>query len=385
MKQKIYFDNAATTPLYPEVVDRMAEVLRNNYGNPSSIHQLGREARTIVEESRKTVAQYLNASLGEIFFTSGGTEATNTALKCAVRDLEVKRIITSAIEHHCVGHSVSSLVTVSGIQVDHVDLDPTGRPDLDHLRKLLAESEKRTLVSLMHANNEIGTMMDLRQTGMLCREYGALFHSDTVQTFGHFPLDLTTIEIDFVTGAAHKFHGPKGAGVLYINGDQSIKPMMDGGGQERNMRAGTENISGIAGLATALQVSIDRMPDNQLYVRGLRDKLKTALLANFDELAIHGDPDGMSLATVLNVGFPASPQSELLLLNLDIEGICASGGSACSSGAAVGSHVISHLYPNFTGSAIRFSFSEMNTSDEVDYLMEKLQTILKSNSVVSGS
>ncbi len=385
MKQKIYLDNAATTPLYPEVVDRMAEVLHTHFGNPSSIHHLGREARTIIEESRKTVANYLQASLGEIFFTSGGTEASNTALKCSVRDLGVKRIITSHIEHHCVSHSIASLIASANIQVEYVNLEPAGRPDLGHLRTLLQDSSQTTLVSLMHANNEIGTMIDLSRTGELCREYGAYFHSDTVQTFGHFPLDLSTIEIDFVTGAAHKFHGPKGVGVLYINGDIAIKPMMDGGGQERNMRAGTENISGIAGLATALQVSIDRMDENHLYVKQLRDRLRTDLEENFDGLQIHGDPDGEALNTVLNVGFPPSAYSDLLLLNLDIEGICASGGSACSSGAAVGSHVIAHLYPEFKGSAIRFSFSEMNTSAEVGYLVEKLQNILKKTSLQAGA
>lgn len=376
MKQMIYLDNAATTPLYPEVVERMTQVLSSSYGNPSSIHQLGRKARTIIEESRKTVANYLNASLGEIFFTSGGTEATNTALKCAVRDLGVRRIITSHIEHHCVGHSVRSLETAAQVEVEYVNLESTGRPDFDHLRSLLDASTEKTLVSLMHANNEIGTMIDLSLTGKLCREYGALFHSDTVQTFGHFPLDLSEIEVDFITGAAHKFHGPKGVGVLYINGNNAIKPMIDGGGQERNMRAGTENIAGIAGLATALQLNIDRMDQNHLYINTLRDKLRLSLLEEFEGMQVHGDPTGLSLDTVLNVGFPPSPHSELLLLNLDIEGICASGGSACTSGASVGSHVIAHLYPNFKGSVVRFSFSEMNTVDEVDVVVDKLKAIL---------
>lgn len=373
---RVYFDNAATTSVHPLVLDRMIEVLRDCYGNPSSIHKHGRQSRTIIEEARKTVAEYLKASIGEVFFTSGGTEATNTALKCAVRDLGIRRIISSPIEHHCVGHTIERLVKTDSIDVEMVSLTTEGRPDLEDLRKMLSSQETPTLVSLMHANNEIGTITDLHAVGKICHEHGALFHSDTVQTFGHFPFDLTQTPIDFMTGSAHKFHGPKGIGILYINANNAIKPFMDGGGQERNMRAGTENLGGIVGLSTALKIAIEKMDDSRMYISSLKEHMKSKLLELDPTIGFHGDPNGESLYTVLNVAFPAMENGDMLLLNLDIEGICASGGSACTSGASKGSHVIQHLYPNFEGTSVRFSFSDQNNIEEVDFVIQKLAKIL---------
>ena len=253
---RIYFDNAATTPIAPEVVAIMTEVMTETYGNPSSVHREGRTARSLIEKARKTIANCINASIGEIFFTSGGTESSNMALKCAVRDLGVKRFISSKMEHHCVLHTLEILEQTQGIAIDFVNIDAKGIVDYAHLEDLLKQSEEKTLVSLMHANNELGSLLDLQRVSDLCQEYGAYLHSDTVQTMGHIPIDVEKTKINFLTGGAHKFHGPKGVGFIYINGETSIKPYLDGGSQERNMRGGTENIYGIIGMAKALELSL---------------------------------------------------------------------------------------------------------------------------------
>lgn len=372
---RIFFDNASTTPIDEQVVEVMTAAMREQYGNPSSIHAEGRRARAAIEQARKTVAHHLGASIGEIFFTSGGTESSNMVLKGAVRDLGVRRIISSRIEHHCVLHSVEALERHAGIHVDWVQLDEKGRVDLAHLEHLLKTGTEKTLVSLMHANNEIGTMIDLTVVGNLCREHGALFHSDTVQTGGYFPFDLAQLPIDFITGSAHKFYGPKGTGFVFINGDCPLPPFMDGGGQERNMRGGTENTYGILGLAKALDLAYTHYDERRAHIESLRNYLRERIAQEFPHTIPYGDPDGGHYK-LLNIGFPPSPRTDMLLLNLDIAGVSVSGGSACTSGADAGSHVVDALGGQPGWKAVRFSLSHRNTQEEVDVVIEKLSTCL---------
>lgn len=375
--QRIYFDNAATTPISPEVVDAMLPVLRDQYGNPSSIHAEGRSVRALIENARKTVARCIGASTAEVFFTSGGTESNNMAIKCAMRNLGVQRIISSPVEHHCGLHTIETVEKQAGVEVVWLPVDALGRVDMDVLEGALTDKGgKKTLVSLMHANNEIGTMIDLDAVSALCRQYGALFHSDTVQTVGHFPVDVSKTPIHFLSGAAHKFHGPKGVGFIYINGECSVHPFIDGGGQERNMRGGTENVYGIVGLAKALELACAEMEERATRIRAVRQYMIERLQENFDDIQFNGDLFGNSLYTVLSVSFPPSPKNELLLLNLDIAGVSASGGSACSSGAEKGSHVLSAIGADPGRKSIRFSFSHYNTREEVDVVIEKLKSIL---------
>jgi cysteine desulfurase len=374
---RVYFDNAATTPISEEVVDAMIPVLRNSFGNPSSIHAEGRSIRTQVEQARKTVAKSIGASTAEIFFTSGGTESNNMAIKCAVRDLGVTKIISSPIEHHCGTHTIETVVQNDGVQVSWLPVDEKGRISLQDIEnELIASQGSKTLVTLMHANNEIGTMIDLQKVSTLCQQYHAYFHSDTVQTIGHFPIDVSQMPINFLSGAAHKFHGPKGVGFIYINGETPIKPFIDGGGQERNMRGGTENVYGIVGLAKALELAYTDMDARCAHINALRQYMKSELCKAFSNIEFNGDLEGDSLYTVLSVGFPPSPNNEMLLLSLDIAGISASGGSACSSGAEKGSHVLEAIKADPTRKTIRFSFSHYNTKDEVDYVVEKLKKIV---------
>ncbi len=373
---RVYFDNAATTPLSEEVLQTMLPYLREHQGNPSSIHADGRKARTAIEDARKTVANYLNASIGEIFFTSGGTESSNMVLKCAVRDLGVQRIITSKIEHHCVLHTVENLEKAGLVQVNYVNIDKKGKVDLEHLETLLQADNTKTLVSLMYANNEIGTLLDTEKVSALCQENQALFHSDTVQAVGHFPIDVQSMPINFLTGSAHKFHGPKGVGFVYINGDNIINPYINGGSQERNMRAGTENVAGIVGLAKAFELSCENMQERRKYIDELRSYFKVQLQAAIPDITFNGDHDGHYLHKVLSVSFPNSPKTELIVFNLDIAGISASGGSACSSGVEAGSHVMAALQPDDLSKTVRFSFSHYNTKEEVDYVIEKLKKVI---------
>lgn len=353
----------------------MVDMMRQNNGNPSSIHADGRKARAAVEQARKQVAKLLNASIGEIFFTSGGTESNNMALKCAVRDLGVQRIISSPIEHHCILHTLEALEVNNLVQVDYVHLDEKGRVEVAHLEALLQNSNQKTLVSLMHANNEIGTMIDLDVISQLCQQYGALFHSDTVQTMGYYPIDVSKTKINFLAGAAHKFHGPKGVGFIYINGNNIIKPFIDGGAQERNMRGGTENIYGIIGLAKALELAYNNLEERRLHIQSVRDYLKDQLETHFEDLQFNGDVENGHYK-LLSVSFPPSPKNEMLLFNLDIAGISVSGGSACSSGADQGSHVIAALHKDSDRTTIRFSLSHLNTQEEVDVVIEKLKAML---------
>jgi len=373
---RVYLDNAATTPIAPEVIEAMTQVMKEISGNPSSIHREGRTARSEIEKARKTIANCINASIGEIFFTSGGTESSNMALKCAVRDLGVKRFITSPMEHHCVLHPLERLEKEQHSKVDFVELDSKGRVNYDHLEELLKASDQKTLVSLMHANNEVGTLLDMQRVANLCDTYNALFHSDTVQTMGHFPIDVNTIKIHFLTGGAHKFHGPKGVGFIYINNESLIKPYLDGGSQERNMRGGTENIYGIVGMAKALEIAVTEMESWKAHIEKIRSYLKTQLQTHFEDIQFNGDHDGQYLYTVLSVSFPPSPKSDLMMMNLDISGISASGGSACSSGAETGSHVLDAIGASVDRKTVRFSFSHYNTEAEIDFLIEQLKTML---------
>jgi cysteine desulfurase len=374
---KVYFDNAATTPIAPEVFEAMLPYMREHFGNPSAIHAFGRRTRAAVEQARRKVAALVNCTPGEIIFTSGGTEADNMALNGVVRDRGVKHIISSPIEHHAVEYTAMHLGR-SGVNVHWLRLEPDGRPDMAHLEELLRTTQGQgVLVSLMHANNEIGTRIDLHAVGSLCRKYDALFHSDTVQTMGHYRFDLANTPVDYITCAAHKFHGPKGVGFLYVRSGAEIKPAILGGSQERNMRAGTENVHGIVGLAKALELATDDVEAHQREVQALKDLMKERLAEAIPGVAFNGDPGPDSLYTVLSVWFPDDGKSEMLIYNLDIEGVACSGGSACSSGSNKGSHVISALYPGRTGGNIRFSFSRYNTKEEVEQVVGVLKRIFQ--------
>ncbi len=374
--ERIYFDNAATTALDPVVLETMLPYLTEKFGNPSSIYSYGRETRMAVETARKSVAKLLNANPAEIFFTSGGTESSNMAIQAAVRDLGCKHIITSAIEHHAVSHTVEYLNNLDVVNVSYVKILPDGHVDMEDLEKLLASTEDKTLVTLMHANNEIGNILDLHAVGKLCKLYNAIFHSDTVQTVGHFPMDLRNTLVHFITGAAHKFHGPKGVGIIYINENVRIKPIVHGGSQERNMRAGTENIYGIIGFAKAFEMAMAGYETDSAYIGTLKYYMHEQLKKQIPGIGFNGDVLGNSLYTVLSVRFPKTEKSEMMLFNLDINNICASGGSACTSGAEAGSHVIRAINNNPNQITVRFSFCKHNTKAEVDAVVEKLKGLI---------
>jgi len=373
---RIYLDNAATTRLDEEVLQAMLPLMTENFGNPSSIHTHGRQVRSAIERARKTIANLLNASPSEIFFTSGGTEADNTAITCSIDTFGLKHAITSPTEHHAVLHTLEYLAKQGVIELSYVKLDKKGHIDLQHLEELLS-SKPRTLVSLMHGNNEIGNLIDLKQVSEICKKYNAIFHSDTVQTMGHYKHDLKDLKIDFLVGAAHKFHGPKGVGFLYINADNKIHPFIHGGSQERNMRGGTENVYGIVGMAKALEIAYREMESHQEHIKGLKDRMISKIKANIPEVEFNGDSANVegSLYTVLNVSFPSSEDSDMLLFNLDIAQISCSGGSACSSGTDVGSHVLGALKVHPDRGNVRFSFGKYNTVEEVDKVVEVLTDI----------
>jgi cysteine desulfurase len=372
---KVYFDNAATTAIDEEVLEAMMPYLKEHFGNPSTQYSFGRDTRAAVEDARKTIAQLINATPGEIIFTSGATEANNTAIKGAVIYLGVERIITSPIEHHCVEYSVDFCRDHLKVETLQVKIDDKGNVDIQDLARLLQASDKKTLVSLMHANNEIGTLLDIEQVGALCKQYNALFHSDTVQTFAHFPIDVQQMNIDFMSAAAHKFHGPKGVGFLYMRKQNKVQSMIHGGGQERGFRAGTENVYGIVGMAAAAKKAYAHLQEDRAYILDLKNYFITKLRAHFPAIDFNGNIDERSLFTVLNVSFPPNDKSALLLFMLDMDGICCSGGSACGSGASTGSHVVRALNKDDNRVSIRFSFSKHNTKEEVDYVIEKLVKI----------
>lgn len=375
---RIYFDNAATTALDPEVLEAMMPFLTEKFGNPSSVYSYGRETKMAIENARKSVARILNANPGEIFFTSGGTESTNTAIAAAIRDLGCKHIITSPLEHHATLHTVEYYAHTGQAELSFVKLTDKGHIDLQHLEELLAGSKVRSVVTLMHANNEIGNLLPIHTVGELCKKYDAIFHSDTVQTVGHYPFDLKNLYVHFLNGAAHKFHGPKGVGILYVNEHISIKPYLNGGSQERNMRAGTENLYGIVGFAKALELATARYEQDSAHIKGVKMYMAEQLQANFPDVKFNGDTFGNSLYTVLNVSFPMSERSDMLLFNMDMAGICVSGGSACTSGANSLSHVIRAISDGNTNDIvpIRFSFCKHNTKEDVDVVIAKLKELV---------
>ncbi|MFQ3215335.1 MAG: cysteine desulfurase [Marivirga sp.] len=374
--ERIYLDNAATTAIDPAVLEAMQPYMAKYYGNPSSIHGHGREVRSAIEKSRKTIADLLNTSPSEIFFTSGGTEADNAALYCSIEQKQIQHVLTSKVEHHAVLHTLQHLHKTGKISLDYVALDDNGSVELEDLKSWL-QKHPNGLVSLMQANNEIGNLLDIEEVSWLCKQYGAIFHSDTVQTMGHYSHNLQEIKAQHIVGSAHKFHGPKGIGFLYINAEHTIHPYIHGGAQERNMRGGTENVYGIIGLSKALEIAYRDMEAHHNHILGLKERMIKGLKQNISDVhfnGLSGNTDE-SLYTVLNVCLPANEMSEMLLFNLDIKGISASGGSACSSGTDVGSHVIAELNKDQKRPNVRFSFSKYNTKEEIDYAVKALAEI----------
>lgn len=370
---RVYLDNAATTPMAPEVIDAMTEVMSLHFGNPSSIHSFGRETKALIENARRQIGKHIGAIAKEIIFTSGGTEADNMVLTTAVRDLKVERIISSPIEHHAVGHTLSRLKNEYRIQIDFVKVNEKGEVDLSDLSQLLSATNQKTLVSLMHANNEIGSLVDLAQLSSICRAHGAYLHSDTVQTMGHLPFDLKNLDIDFVTASAHKFHGPKGVGFLYVNQGLKIQPLIDGGAQERGLRGGTENLAGIVGMAKAIELTYLDLEADIKHVWELKKYMWDELSKQIKGIQLIGDlsPD-KSLYTVLNVLFPEFPKQEVLLFKLDLMGVACSGGSACTAGVSTGSHVLEGIHANPLRANARFSFSRYTTKADIDFALEQI-------------
>ena len=378
---KVYFDNAATTPLYPEVVEKITEVLSNTYGNPSSTHALGRGAKSLIEYSRKQIAKELNALPSEIIFTSGGTEADNFILHSCVRDLGVQVVISSLIEHHAVLHTLEVLAKEYPIQIVYVNLTERGDIDLQHLKNLLEQyTEKKVLVSLMHLNNEIGNILPLKEVAILCKEKGAYFHSDTVQSVGHYPINLQEIPVDFITASAHKFHGPKGVGFAFIRKGIVLHSIITGGEQEKGLRAGTEAIHNIVGMEVAFSLCYKKLEENTEKLKNLKQYFIHQLKHHFPEIVFNGTSESLeeSSYAIVNVGFPAlQHQDNTLLFQLDLKGIACSKGSACQSGSVQVSHVLSAFMPKeaLQYPSLRFSFSAFNTIEEVDFLIESLKEI----------
>ena len=374
--KRVFLDNASTTPISPEIIEMMNKMMKTHYANPSSAHFYGRESKIIVEKARKKIANLLNTPPGTIFFTSGGTEADNMAIKCAIHDHKITHAITSKLSHYAVLYPLEDLHKEGVIKLSYIDIDDNGSISMSHLKELL-DKNPRTLVSIMHANNEIGTIQDIKAIGNICKSYNAIFHSDTVQTIGHFPFNMEELNVDFMAASAHKFHGPKGIGFIYISKDIQIQPFIRGGGQERNMRAGTENVYGISALAMAMEMAYSKIEEETRYIKGLKKYMIERLEAEIKDIQFYGRCTDMenSLYTVLSVSFPETDIAEMLLFNLDIMGIACSGGSACASGASKGSHVFSTLISNPRRPGIRFSFSKYNTKKEIDYTIGKLKEL----------
>lgn len=377
---QIYLDNAATTPLLDEVIDAMVVVMKNNFGNPSSTHTLGQEAKTILEETRRKIAHELHVSPAEIIYTSCGTEANNLILKSAVEDLKIERIISTELEHKCVSESVENLKNSKNIEVIYLNVNEKGDVDIEQLQQFLKSSDKKTLVSLMHANNEIGNLLDLDKVTNICKENGAYFHSDTVQTMAHLPLDFSKTLVDFASCSAHKFHGPKGAGFAFIRKSTHLKAQIHGGTQERNVRAGTENVVGIAGLGKAFEIATDNLEKFSSYIQEIKDYAIQMLSEKIPGILFNGRSAerDKSLYTVLSVSLPS--QNPLIGLQLDMKGIAVSQGSACSSGAAKPSSVLSKILSEETQqntTPLRISFSHKTTKEEIDALVNALVEILR--------
>lgn len=373
--KKVYLDNASTTAMRPEVIQEMTKVMTEDFGNPSSTHSFGRNAKTVLELSRKSIAKHLNCSAQEIIFTSGGTEADNWILRSAVEDLKIERIITSKIEHHAVLHAVMALEEEYGVQVEYVKINTDGSLDLTHLSNLLSD-ERKTIVSLMHVNNETGTILDLDRVGVICKQYNALFHSDTVQSIGKTEIDLQKTPVDFILASAHKFHGPKGVGFAFVRKNSGLQPLFFGGEQEKGLRAGTEAVHQIAGMAKALSVSYENLTEEREYISELKKYLIEQLETHFSGFKINGRKD--DFYNIINITLPfSSDKTSMLLFSLDMKGIAVSRGSACQSGSIKPSHVLKEMLseddlqlPN-----LRISFSHYNTKEDIDWLIESLKEI----------
>lgn len=376
---KIYLDNAATTPLSAEVIDAMVDVMKVNYGNPSSTHSFGQEAKILIENVRRSVADYLKVSPSEIIFTSCGTESNNMIIKSCVEHLNIERIITSPLEHKCVAETVLDMKKRRGVEVVYLRPNPEGDIDLDKLEEALKNSDKKTLVTLMHANNEVGNILDIKKTALICKEHGALFHSDTVQTMAHMELDFSDIPVDFASCSAHKFHGPKGSGFAFVRKSSGLKALITGGPQERSLRAGTENVCGIVGLGKALELSVLHMTEYSGHIKNIKKYCVDKLTEDISGVKFNGRSAGEeSLYTVLNVLLPF--KDPMIGLKLDMRGIAISQGSACSSGAAKPSMVLMMLLSEDeleNSTPLRVSFSHLTTKNEIDALVDALKEIAK--------
>ena len=374
---KVYLDNAATTPIASEVIEEIQPYLNNYFGNPSSTHAFGRKTKNAIEINRKKIADLIQAKNNEIIFTSGGTEADNMALRCAVFDLNVKRIITTKIEHHAVLHTAECLRDQQNVEIIFLATDHNGNPDLVQLESIVND-KVNTLVTLMHANNEIGTLLPIKKVASICAKHKHVyFHSDTVQTMGHYTFNLSETPIDFLTCSAHKLHGPKGVGFLYVNQKISLNPLITGGSQERKNRGGTENLYGIVGLGKAMEMAYENLTSHQKHIQDLKSFMKEELEKIDQRISFNGETSPeKSLYTVLNVCFPADVCNSMLLFSLDIHGIAASGGSACSSGSNQGSHVLAELPHQDNCQSVRFSFSRFNTQEDVEFTIEKIRSII---------
>ena len=374
---EVYLDNAATTPIAKEVIKEIEPYLHTYFGNPSSTHSFGRKTKNAIEINRRKIANFINADTNEIVFTSGGTEADNMAMRCAVLDLGVKRIITSKIEHHAVGHTAECLKKSHHTEIIYLTTDEFGNPSIDELKEYLKKDVK-TLVSLMHANNEIGTLLPIEEVSSICHEHQHVyFHSDTVQTMGHYKFDVKNLKIDFLVCSAHKFHGPKGIGFLYVNKNLHLNPIITGGSQERSHRGGTENLYGIIGLGKAMELAFTDLEDHQQHVQNLKTHLIEQLRKIDSRIKFNGELNiQKSLYTVLSVRFPKDICNSMLLFSLDIYGIATSGGSACSSGSTKGSHVLAELPDQDDYQSVRFSFSRYNTKKEVEFTLDKISSIV---------
>ena len=376
MGRRVFLDNASTTPMHQEIIDMMSDMMRSNFANPSSVHSSGREAKVIIENSRKTIADLLNTSPGTIFFTSGGTEADNMAIRSTIQDYNIQHVVTSKIAHHAVLYPLQDLENKNIINITYVDIDNDGVISLSHLKDILKKNS-RTFVSIMHANNEIGTIQNIKKIGEICNDYNAIFHSDTVQTIGHYPFNMEDLNVHFMAASAHKFHGPKGIGFIYISDKIKISPLLRGGGQERNMRAGTENVCSIAGLAMAMQIAYKNLEEETNYIKGLKKHMIKRLKTELNDVQFYAKCTDLenSLYTVLSCHFPETDISEMLIFNLDILGISCSGGSACNSGVSKGSHVLKEVFPDSKRPGIRFSFSKYNTKEDIDFTITKLKEL----------
>ena len=376
--KKVYFDSAATTSVSENVVKAMTACLTNDYGNPSSTHSFGRSAKSLIEQTRKNIAKQLKVSASEIIFTSGGTEADNFVLNSAVRDLGVKRIITSKIEHHAIGHSAEALQGCFDTIVDYVKTDKNGSVVLSSLEELLQEDKGKTLVSLMHVNNELGNILDIEKTSEICQKYNALFHSDTVQSIGHYDVDLSKVKVDFCAVSAHKFHGPKGVGFVFMRKNTGLNSLIFGGGQERGFRAGTESTHNIVGLDVAFKDVYENLEKDSTYIKGLKRYFIEEVTKAIPSIKFNGLSGDMekSTYTLVNMLLPVTAQKALIVLfQLDLKGIACSKGSACQSGSSKGSHVLTEILKgdDMMKPSLRFSFSKYNTKEEIDYVIDVLK------------